>query len=181
MEFKKIVAITGMSGLYYAVSQRTDGMIVSSIETGKTNFVASRIHQFTFLDSITMYMLNNESKELSKILLQCKDLKIPIPQVSANNDDLRAFFTKVEPEHDQNMVHISDIRKFIKWYAILDAKNLLPANNNETPVKDENTTTEIENTNAQIEIKPQSKKTTKTISKTDSEKIQKHIVKKTEK
>ena len=52
MEYNKIVAITGLPGLYELINSKTDGAIVRSLDDKSTKFVSSRIHQFSHLESI---------------------------------------------------------------------------------------------------------------------------------
>lgn len=126
MEYKKILSITGLGGLWLALSQRNDGLIAKSLDSGKTQFIPSRLHQFTFLESITIYMSNNDSKELKEVFLNIKKNAIPLIDANkASKDELRAFFTTCEPDHDTEMVHISDIKKIIKWYQTLTDHKLL--------------------------------------------------------
>ena len=46
------------------------------------------------------------------------------PDNKATDADFRAYFTDVVPNHDQQRVYISDIKKIVKWYTQLDAHNL---------------------------------------------------------
>ena len=59
MEYKKIVAITGMNGLYELMNSKTDGAIVRSLDDNSTRFVSSRMHNFSHLESIEVYTVKN--------------------------------------------------------------------------------------------------------------------------
>jgi hypothetical protein len=48
----------------------------------------------------------------------------PPADVNANSTVLRAYFTTVLPEHDQDRVHINDIKKCIKWFNFMLAKGI---------------------------------------------------------
>ena len=42
-----------------------------------------------------------------------------IPGHNDKADDLRSWFKIIIPDHDEDRVHINDIRKVIKWYNFL--------------------------------------------------------------
>ena len=48
-----------------------------------------------------------------------KDTNPPI-NPNATNDELRGYLGTILPEFDRDRVNISDIKKLIKWYAILE-------------------------------------------------------------
>jgi len=49
----------------------------------------------------------------------------PIPTEKSDNKTLRAYFFEILPEHDIDKVHISDIKKIIKWFNFMKANDLL--------------------------------------------------------
>ena len=55
MEYNRIVAVTGLPGLYEAVSSKSDGAVVRSLDDQSTKFVSSRIHNLSHLESIEVY------------------------------------------------------------------------------------------------------------------------------
>jgi hypothetical protein len=55
MEYSKIVAVTGLPGLYELLNSKTDGAIVRSLDDKSTKFVSSRIHNFSQLESIEVF------------------------------------------------------------------------------------------------------------------------------
>jgi hypothetical protein len=55
MEYGKIIAVTGMPGLYEMLSSKGDGAIVRSLDDQTTKFVSGRVHNFTHLESIEVY------------------------------------------------------------------------------------------------------------------------------
>ena len=60
--------------------------------------------------------------------------KNPIPAANAASDDLKSYFEKILPNYDRDKVHVSHIKKVIKWYNQLDKTGLLDA---DPPKKDE--------------------------------------------
>jgi hypothetical protein len=59
MEYAKIVAVTGLPGLFELVSSKSDGAIVRSLDDKSTKFVSSRIHNFSHLESIEVYTVRD--------------------------------------------------------------------------------------------------------------------------
>ncbi len=55
MEYNKLVAVTGLSGLFELISSKADGGIVRSLEDKSTKFVSNRLHSFSHLESIEIF------------------------------------------------------------------------------------------------------------------------------
>jgi hypothetical protein len=147
MRFRDITSITGMGGLFKMESHKPSGLIVTSLTEGWTKFVSNREHLFSPLDNISIYTAN-DTVELLDVLLKAYEQKTSNPTVDAKSDNatLSAYFEKVLPEYDREKVHISDIKKFIKWFQILDEKGILATEieekaNEEAAAKAEETTT----------------------------------------
>ena len=49
----------------------------------------------------------------------------PPPSEKADSPALRKYFALVLPDFDRDRVHISDIKKVIKWFTFLNARDLL--------------------------------------------------------
>jgi hypothetical protein len=52
MEYREIVAITGLTGLYQLLTTKSDGAIVRNIADKSTKFISARQHNVTPLESI---------------------------------------------------------------------------------------------------------------------------------
>jgi hypothetical protein len=129
MEFKDIISISGMPGLFSLVSTKNSGIVVKSLEDGKTQFVSSRIHGISSLDNISVYLDNEETTELKKVLLdmQKQQDESPLPDPKADPNQLKEYFKKIVPGYDEEKVHVSDMKKMVKWYHTLKEHNLIPA------------------------------------------------------
>ena len=57
MEYSKLVAVTGLPGLFELINSKTDGAIVRSLDDQSTRFVSSRVHNFSHLESIEIYTI----------------------------------------------------------------------------------------------------------------------------
>ncbi len=128
MEFKEIISLSGMQGLFQLVSTKSDGIIVKSLDDGKSQFVSSRLHGVSSLDTISVFLKNEETTELKKVFQQMKtkESEVPLPDAKADNKALKDYFTGILPEYDEEKVHISDMKKMVKWYGILKTHDLIP-------------------------------------------------------
>ncbi len=128
MEYRQIVAVTGLPGLYQLVSTKNDGALVRSLADKSIKFVSSRVHQLTPLESIEIYTYS-ENVRLHEVLEQIKSNDAPVKELlsgkKASNDALKKYFATILPEFDQERVYVSDIKKVLKWYELLKANDLL--------------------------------------------------------
>ncbi|WP_165958139.1 DUF5606 domain-containing protein [Segetibacter sp. 3557_3] len=122
MEYGKIIAISGMAGLFELVGSKKDGAIVRSLEDKSTKFVSSRIHNFSHLESIEVYT-TGENVNLVDVLQAIKQSGEATPS-EKDNAAIKAFFEKVYPELDFERVYASDMKKMVKWYTILSANDV---------------------------------------------------------
>ncbi len=135
MNIEKLVAVTGLPGLHKIVANRDNGLIVADLETGKTRFCSSRKHQFSPMETIAIFTDDNDSEQIEKVFQSMIDQKAknPVPAAKSSAEDLKAYFEKILPNFDRDKVHVSHIKKVIKWYNQLDTTGLLTA---EAPVKE---------------------------------------------
>ena len=122
MEYSRIVAVTGMPGLYEIISSKSDGAVVRSLEDGSTKFVSSRVHNLSHLESIEIYT-TGENTALSDVFNAMKNNGEAKPDVK-DNKALRAYFEKVYPEMDFDRVYTSDMKKMVLWFSVLDKHNI---------------------------------------------------------
>ncbi len=122
MEYGKLIAVTGMPGLYELVSSKTDGAIVRSLDDNSTKFASTRQHQFSHLESIEVYTVR-DNVNLTDILkaMEADGGKLPDEK---DAKAIKAYFEKVYPDLDFERVYTSDMKKMVKWYSIIKAKNI---------------------------------------------------------
>ena len=117
MEYSKIIAITGLPGLFELITSKSDGGIVRSLEDKNTRFVSSRVHQFSHLESIEVYTTrHNENLVTVLKAMEASTEKLPDEK---DPKSLKAYFEKVFPELDHSRVYASDLKKMIKWFLVL--------------------------------------------------------------
>ena len=116
MEYSKIIAVTGLPGLYELVNSKTDGATVRSLEDKSSKFVSSRVHQFSQLESIEVFTVR-ENKNLVEILKAMDTSKEKLPdekrrrpeslfQKGSSHDlDFDRVYNSVSEKNDQMVCH----------------------------------------------------------------------------
>lgn len=137
MDLSEIAAITGLPGLFKISGRRNDGLIVTSLIDGKTQFVSGRTHLFTTLDNITLYT-TGEPASLKDVLASIKDKEAKNPLPDGKDDaKTKAWLEAVLPDYDKEKVYVSDMKKLAKWYGILDGKDLIAELISDKPATEE--------------------------------------------
>ncbi len=117
MEYSKLVAVSGLPGLFELVNSKTDGAIVRSLQDNSTRFVASRIHNFSHLESIEVYTVR-ENVNLAEVLLAMDKSGKKLPD-EKDATAVKKYFETVYPDIDFERVYSSDMKKMVKWFEVL--------------------------------------------------------------
>ncbi|MBK9103874.1 MAG: DUF5606 domain-containing protein [Saprospiraceae bacterium] len=120
MKLDNIISVSGLPGLHKLIATRPNGLLIESFDNGKRQFVSVRKHQFTPLVSIGIYTYTDVAG-IDDVLMKIDSTQAenPVPDVNDKADNLRAWFKTIVADHDDDRVHINDIRKVIKWYTFL--------------------------------------------------------------
>jgi len=126
MKLTDILSVSGLPGLFKMIANRSNGLMLSEIGTGKSKFASIRKHQFTPLETIAIYTME-DTVELKKVLDDIKTLddKTPIGEEKKTDEEIKALFTQIVPDYDPDRVYLKDMKKLFSWYKILKANNLL--------------------------------------------------------
>jgi hypothetical protein len=122
MKYNKLISVSGLPGLFELLNSKTDGAIVKSLQDASTKFVSSRVHNFSHLESIEVYT-TGENVNLVDVFTAIKAAGIALPNES-KPEDVKKYFAAVYPTMDFERVYASDMKKMVKWYAILADKNI---------------------------------------------------------
>jgi hypothetical protein len=122
MEYNKIIAVTGLPGLYELLSSKSDGAIVKSLDDSSTRFVASRVHNFSHLETIEIFTVR-DNVNLVDIFNAMEKNSATLPD-EKDAKAIKAYFEKVYPDMDFERVYNSDMKKMVKWYVVLKANNV---------------------------------------------------------
>jgi hypothetical protein len=122
MEYSKLVAVTGLPGLFELINSKTDGAIVRSLEDKSTRFISSRIHQFSHLESIEIYTVR-DNVNLVDVLNAMDKAGSTLPD-EKDAAAIKKYFEKVYPDMDFERVYPSDMKKMVKWFVLLKKNNI---------------------------------------------------------
>ena len=86
MDLSEIVSVTGLPGLFKIASRRNDGLIITSLIDGKTQFAPGRTHLFSTLDNITLFT-TGEPVILKEVLASIKKKEAANPVPDTKNDE----------------------------------------------------------------------------------------------
>ena len=129
-----------------------------SLEDGSTKFAATRSHNFSHLESIEIYTVN-ENVNLVDIFHAIEKAGGSLPDVK-NNDAVKKYFEKVFPDMDFEKVYASDMKKMVKWYDVLK-KNNVEIKLSEVPEEEPEPVEEVKEPEPVAEEKPKKKTTRK--------------------
>ena len=157
MEYSKLVAVTGLPGLFELISSRGDGAVVRSLDENKTQFISSRVHNFSHLESIEVYTQRDNVNLVDVFNAMEKDGG-SLPDAK-DNDAVKKYFEKVYPEMDFERVYSSDMKKMVKWFESLKKHNV-EIKLSELPEETEEVVEEAKEETV-AEVKPKKKATKK--------------------
>ncbi|NCD70666.1 DUF5606 family protein [Mucilaginibacter agri] len=119
MNLNGIVSVSGKPGLWKALAQNKTGFILESLDAQKTKLVVNvATAKLAALDEITIFG-NDEDIKLTDVLEAMKASATAAPDVKADGKKLREYFYEIAPDHDEDRVYSSDIKKVITWFGIL--------------------------------------------------------------
>ncbi len=125
MNLEKILAISGKPGLYALKIQTRTGFVAESLLDGKKITVGLRSN-VSLLSEISMYT-HTEEKPLAEVMrnIAIKENEGPAISHKEDNAKLVTYFKEVLPDYDEDRVYVSDIKKVLNWYNMLQAKGMI--------------------------------------------------------
>ena len=155
MEYREIVSVTGIGGLYQLMATKSDGAIVRSLGDRTTKFIPARLHNVTPLESIEVYT-TGENVRLHEVFQKMKDQpEIALPDgKKADNNTIKKYFKDIFPEFDEERVYVSDMKKMLKWFELLKENDLLNFESMQAPAEE---ATEEPVAEAAAETQPEAK------------------------
>jgi len=142
MNLQGIVAVSGKPGLWKALAQNKSGYILESLDENKTKLVANiSTAKIAALNEITLFGLDEDIR-LTDVFERMKSAS-NVPDAKTDGKKLREFFREVAPDHDEEKVYASDMKKVISWFLVLKDMPLFSEEEpgaapvSETPATDE--------------------------------------------
>ncbi len=116
-EYNKVIAVTGLPGLYELISSKADGAIVRSLDDKSTRFISSRIYKVTQLETIEVFTIKDNVNLVDVFkAMESSGEKLPDEK---DNAALSKYFKKSYPDLDFEKVYASDMKKMVKWFSVL--------------------------------------------------------------
>jgi hypothetical protein len=125
MVLKDILAISGEQGLFKFIAQGKNAIIVEHIETGKRSSAFSSA-KVSSLEDISVFT-ENEDLPLGKVFDKIFEKEAGGPAIDSKSDPekLKKYFQEIVPDYSREKVYMSDVKKVVLWYNILQKKNML--------------------------------------------------------
>ncbi|WCT13066.1 DUF5606 domain-containing protein [Mucilaginibacter jinjuensis] len=119
MNLHGIVAVSGKPGLWKALAQNKTGFVLESLDAQKTKLVVNvSTAKLAALDEITIFGTDEDIK-LTDVLNTMKASATEAPDAKADGKKLREYFYEIAPDHDEQRVYSSDIKKVLTWFHLL--------------------------------------------------------------
>ena len=137
MNIEGIINITGKPGLFKVISTTNKSIIVESLIDGKRRPISNQ-SQVNMLEEISLYTYN-DTKPLKDIFnnIALKEKAKQTINHKISKKDLKNYFREILPEYDEDRVYISDIKKVIQWYNIMQSVDLIKIPKNKKENKKE--------------------------------------------
>lgn len=119
---KGILSISGQPGLFKLVAETKNSIIVESLITGK-RMPAYSTSKISSLSDISIFTQTGEILLTDLFRKIIENGKTVSPKASSN--EIKAFFAEILPDYDQDRVYVSDMKKVIQWFQLLNEQNLL--------------------------------------------------------
>ncbi|MBT3301741.1 MAG: DUF5606 domain-containing protein [Bacteroidetes bacterium] len=121
MDLKDFIAIKGKSELFRVINKSPKGIIVETLNEKRTKFKVQPNLHVLVLNDITIFSTDNSDIFLLDVYLKFFEkggLKLELNQKS-EPEAIYSFFREHVPNHDQEKVYISDMKKMLRWYHII--------------------------------------------------------------
>lgn len=125
MDLSGIISIAGMSGLYKVIAQSKNGIIVESL-LDKKRMPAYATHRVSALEDVSIYSTGDDVP-LKEVFQKIYDKEKGGPCIDHKQADaeLKKYFKTAFAEYDEDRVYVSDIKKLLMWYNILQKEGYL--------------------------------------------------------
>ncbi len=118
MNLQGIVAVSGKPGLWKALAQNKSGYVLESLDDQKLKMVANiSTAKIAALNEITLFGLDEDIR-LADVFERMKNAS-NIPDTKTDGKKMREFFREVAPDHDEEKVYASDMKKVVSWFQVL--------------------------------------------------------------
>lgn len=108
------------------LSQTKAGFIVESLVDGK-RFPVFAHERVSSLEEISIFTTTEEDLPLKEVFRKISGVLEgkAAPDAGSDSETLKKFFLQAIPEYDPERVYVSDIKKALSWYNLLNEKGLM--------------------------------------------------------
>ncbi len=134
---KKILSVSGEHGLFEYVAQGRGGIIAQSLATKQRQLLGASAKVSSLAD-ISIY--TDETDVPLRDVLTSMAAKLsqgPAPDPKGDPKAIKAFFSEVLPNYDENRFYVSHMKKVLGWYEELRAHASLEFADDEEEKKEE--------------------------------------------
>ena len=125
MNLEGILYISGKQGLFKIVSTSKNKIIIESLHDKKRTAISSN-QQANMLEEIGIYTYT-ETVSLSTIFEKIAIRENANKTIShkSKDDEISSYFREILNEYDEERVYLSNIKKVIQWYNLLQESDLI--------------------------------------------------------
>jgi len=124
MDLSNILSITGKGGLFKLISRTPNSFIVESLEDAH-RFPAFSHDGIATLDNIAIFTEDEEvslQSVFQAMFQKANGARVEMPK---DNNAIKAYFAEILPNYDRERVYVSNMKKVITWYNILNDQKLI--------------------------------------------------------
>ncbi len=123
MDLKDIASVSGKPGLFKVLKPTRTGVILESLDVHKVKLIANANSKVSILKEISIYTTgkttNMPLEDVLSIINTQFGNNLPLDPKTAENYELKDFLLTIVPDFDQEKVYVSDIKKLLVWYGIM--------------------------------------------------------------
>lgn len=118
-DLKKVLSITGQSGLFHYLAQSKNGVIVEAFATGHRSAYSGNMKMTTLAD-VSIYT-NEDELPLKEVFRKMNAVLGDEDAPSQKSDEkvIKAFFAKAVEDYDRDRFYVSHMKKVLEWYNLL--------------------------------------------------------------
>lgn len=142
MKISEILAIAGKPGLFKILASSSKNLVVESLIDGKRTSVPGSVRVSSLAD-ITMYTTSDDVplKDILEGIHKKTKGEAALAHTSSPQD-IKDFIDSVVKDLDHERIYVSDLKKLVQWYNLIQAKEGLPFESEEE-VKEESKEEEV--------------------------------------
>lgn len=122
---KEIANISGKSGLYKVLKPSRAGVIVESLNEKREKLMIGPTARISVLKDVSVFTEGEQdSVPLGDVFLKINEKhgkSVGLDTKTSSDKELIEFLVDVLPDFDRSKVYVSDIKKIINWYEILNS------------------------------------------------------------